>query len=256
MKINLKQQDYHKYQWKRGELLPVMLRVIGAVVVLAWFFYRSLWAILPLGVVGAWYFQKIQADKTQRCREELSIQFKECILSVATALNAGYSIENAFMESRRDMEVLYGEDSLIYRELELIRRGLVNNVTLEELLADLGSRSSSEEIRQFATVFAIAKRSGGRLDEVIRRTSELIGQRLDAYQELQIVLSGRRMELNIMKLVPFGVLCYVGAAYPGYFSPLYHNLQGVLIMTGCLILYLAAYVLGEKILQGIMEEMS
>lgn len=256
MKINSRQQDYHSYKWKRRELLPVVFRVAGAVAMLAWFFYQSLWAVLPLGVVGVWYFRKIERDKAKRRKEELGIQFKECILSVATALNAGYSIENAFMESRRDMEILYGEDSLIYRELEQIRRGLVINITLEELLFELGKRSGSEEIRQFATVFAIAKRSGGRMDEVIRSTSELIEQRLDAYQELQIVLSGRRMEQNIMKLVPFGVLSYVGAAYPGYFSPLYHNLQGVLIMTGCLFLYLAAYVLGEKILQDIVREVS
>lgn len=256
MKTNLKQQDYHSYKWKSRELLPVGLRVVGAIVVLAWFFYRSLWAVLPLTAVGVWYFRKIERDKAQRCREELALQFKECILSVATALNAGYSIENAFMESRRDMEILYGEDSLIYGELEHIRRGLVTNITLEELLFDLGKRSGSEEIRQFATVFTIAKRSGGKMDEVIRSTSQLMEQRLDAYQELQIVLSGRRMEQNIMKVMPFGVLGYVGVTYPGYFSPLYHNLQGILIMTGCLVLYLAAYVSGEKILESIMREVS
>lgn len=256
MKTNLKQQDYHNYPWKKRELLPAFCRVVGVVVLLAWFFYHSMWALLPLGVLGIWYFRKIESDKIQRCREELSMQFKECILSVSTALNAGYSIENAFMESRKDMEILYGEESLIYRELELIRRGLVINITLEELLFDLGKRSNIEEIRQFATVFSIAKRGGGKLDEVIRSTAELIGQRLEAYQELQIVLSGRRMEQNIMKLIPFVVLGYVGATYPGYFSPLYYNLQGVLIMTGCLILYLAAYVLGEKILHEILREMS
>lgn len=256
MKVNLKWRDYHRYTWGKRELLWVGLRVVGVVAVLAWFFYRSMWAVLPLGMVGVWYFRKIEKDKTEQCREELTIQFKECILSVATALNAGYSVENAFMESRRDMEILYGKNSLIYEELELMRRGIVINITLEELLFDLGKRSDSEEIRQFATVFAIAKRNGGKMDEVIRSTSGLMEQRMEAYQELQIVLSGRRMEQNIMKLVPFVVLGYVGAAYPGYFSPLYHNLQGILIMTGCLILYLAAYVLGEKILQGIMQEMS
>jgi len=225
------------------------------VVLLAWFFYRSLWAVLPLGVLGGLYFQKIAGDRARRCREELALQFKECILSVATALRAGYSIENAFLESRKDMEVLYGEDSLIYGELELIRRGLVINITLEEQLFDLGKRSGCEEIHQFATVFAVAKRNGGKMEEIIKSTADLIGQRLDSYQELQIVLSGRRMEFTIMKLMPFGVLSYVGAAYPGYFLPLYHNVQGVLIMTGCLILYLAAYVLGENILSRIIGEM-
>ena len=145
---------------------------------------------------------------------------------------------------------------MIYQELELIRRGLVINITLEELLEDLAERSDSEEIRQFAQIFAIAKRSGGNLAEVFRTTTEIIGQRIDARQELGAMLSGRQMEQNVMKCMPFGILLYIGSSHPGYFDGLYHNWQGVAIMTGCMVLYLGAYVLGDKILQRIDEELT
>lgn len=226
-----------------------------AVCLLAFFFYRSIWMVLPISIVGIAFFRDIEHKKRDSCRECLTMQFKECILSASASLKAGYAVENAFMESRADMRLLYGEHSLIYQELELISRGLVVNITLEEQLADLAGRSGSGEIMQFAQVFAIAKRSGGSIPEIIKSSAELIGRRIDARQEMYTMLSGRRMEQNIMRLMPFGILAYIGLSYPGYFDSLYHNWQGAAIMTGCMAVYLAAYVAGERILKGIEEEM-
>lgn len=235
-----------------------MIEIVKAVLVaaaLAYFFYRSVWAMLPLAIVGVWFFRMEKGKKIEKFRENLNIQFKECILSVASCLKAGYAVENAFVESRNDMKLLYGESSSIYTELECIRRGLIINITLEELLTDLGIRSASDDIMQFAQVFAIAKRNGGNLPEIIQTTAVLIGRRIDAKQEIRTLLSGRQMEQTIMKLMPFGILFYIGKSYPGYFDTLYHNWQGAAIMTGCLGIYLTAYVLGDKILKKIAAEM-
>lgn len=255
MRISLKQQDYCEGEWSVGEFVLLLFKSIAIVFFLAYFFYRSVWACLPLAVVGVFYFRKTAEQKREKCKEELTLQFKECILSVAASLRAGYAIENAFLECRSDMELLYGKSSSIYRELELIRRGLIINITLEEQLHNLAERSGSEEIKQFATVFSIAKRGGGNLPEIISNSAELIGQKLDARQEMQTMLSGRRMEQSIMKCMPFAVLSYIGFSYPGYFDMLYNNWQGAAIMTGCLAIYLAAYVMGERILQRISKEM-
>lgn len=189
-------------------------------------------------------------------REELNSQFKECILAVAASLKAGYAVENAFVDSRNDMKLLYGENSYIYTELEHIRRGLVINIALEELLADLAVRSGSDEIFQFAQVFVIAKKSGGRMPDIIQTTAGMIGRRIDARSEIHTLLSGRQMEQTIMKCMPFGILLYIGSSYPGYFDSFYHNWTGIGIMTGCLMVYLAAYVLGDKIMRQIARKMS
>lgn len=256
MKTSLRRRDYREYAWNTRELIFAVVKAAIIVIFLSYFFYRSLWACLPLSTVGVFYFRMLTHKKRDQCKEKLTLQFKECILSVAASLKAGYAIENAFLESRADMELLYGRDSLIYEELELIRRGLVINITLEEQLFELADRSGSEEIGQFAVVFSIAKRNGGNLSEIIGTTAELIGQKLDARQEMQTMLGGRQMEQAIMRLIPFGVLGYIGVSYPGYFDMLYHNWQGVAIMTGCLAIYLAAYALGEKIMNRIAQEMA
>lgn len=255
MSTNLTRRDYRKCRWSVRELMPAIGKSALVVVLLAYFFYRSVWAVLPLSVVGVLFFRMEGQRRREVAREELNCQFKECILSVAASLKAGYAVENAFVESRNDMKLLYGEKSLIYMELEHIRRGMVINITLEELLTDLAVRSGSDDIIQFAQVFAIAKKSGGRLPEIIQTTAEMIGRRIDARREIRTLLSGRQMEQNIMKLMPFGILLYIGSSYPGYFDTFYHNLQGVAIMTVCLAVYLAAYILGDKILQQIARKM-
>ena len=65
----------------------------------------------------------------------------------------------------------------------------------------------------------------------------------------------KKMELAIMKVMPFGILLYINMGNRGYFDSLYHNLTGAVIMTGCLGIYLGAYLLGEHIMKGIVSQM-
>ncbi len=251
MKKNSKLRDYRFCENSLREILPCLLQSAGAMAILAYFFYRSLWALPALVPVGIFYYRSLR--ERRRCRQvlALTLQFKETILSVSTSLLAGYAVENAFLESRQDIEMLYGKESFMYKELETIRRGIVMNVTLEDLLSDLGCRSGSEDLAEFAAVFAIAKRSGGNLSDIIRNTAELTMRRIESMQEIQTLLSGRKLEQSIMRCIPFVLILYISAGNPGYFDGLYHNFQGVLVMSGCLCLYLISWVMGDKIIDGI-----
>ena len=118
MKTSLKRLDYHQYEFDKREVVTVVLEASGIVLFFAWFFYRNLLWAIPLAPLGIFWVRYQKRKKGQRQREELTEQFKECILSVSASLQAGYAVENAFLESREDMRNLYGERSLIYEELE------------------------------------------------------------------------------------------------------------------------------------------
>lgn len=255
MRTNSGQRDYRYYQWQRGERLRTILVCAAVTVLLAYFFYRSLWAVIPLGAVGLYLFLDIRRKKVKKARDELAAQFRECILSVVSSLQAGYSVENAFLESEKDMELMYGKFSLIGAELKFVRRGLQINITLEELLADIAVRSGSGDIGEFAQIFALAKRNGGNMTEIIKNSAGQIGKRIELRQEVQVLLGGKQMEFMIMKLMPFGILLYVGMGNPGYFEPLYHNLSGIAVMTGCLAVYSGAYFLGESVMGKIEAQL-
>ena len=255
MDTSLKRRDYHKYYWKKGEKIRTILFCAGITGVLAYFFYRSFLALIPLSGIGLLAFGRVRGLKAERIREELAVQFRECILAVATSLQAGYSVENAFLECRQDMQLMYGEEAAICRELGFIKKGLHINISLEELLRDMADRSGCEEIAQFAQIFALAKRNGGNMAESIRSSAGQIGKQIELRQEIQMLLGGKKMELNVMKVMPFGILLYIDMGNRGYFDPLYGNLIGIAVMTGCLGLYLGAYLLGEHIMKGIMRDM-
>ncbi len=246
-------RDYHSVQWDRMTVLREAARAAISVAVLAYFFYRSFLAVIPLSCIGFLLFRKRAKELASSDRRELESQFGEAIRGVETALKAGYSVENAFIQSGRDMGRQFGEKSFIYREMEVIRKGLVMNITLEESLKDLAKRSGSEAIEDFARVFAIAKRCGGSMPDVISASVSTISLQIETREEIAAALSGRRMEQNIMKIMPFGILAYVGMSSPGYFDPLYGNITGTVIMTGLMILYLAPFYLGDRIL-GKLEE--
>lgn len=254
MKINLKRQDCHEYQWKKGEKPASLLLTLSVIGFFAYFFYRSIWVLPILTPIGIFCYRTIRRKKMERYKEELTVQFRECILALATSLQAGYSAENAFVECEKDMKMMYGPNAPICKELGLIRRGLAINITLEELLHDFAGRSGCEEISQFAQIFSLAKRNGGNMAVIIRSSAAVIGKQIDLRQELRTMLAGKRMELNIMKAMPFGILFYITLGNPGYFDALYHNLFGIAVMTGCLVIYLAAYFLGERVMEKMTAE--
>lgn len=212
------------------------------------YFYRSLWAAIPLCGIGLWYWKRDSQRKAQRDRHQLILQFRDMVRSVAGAMEAGYSVENAFLESYEDMSMMYGRGSMICRELKLIQRGLAVSMTLEELLEDLGRRSRTEQIQEFASVFAIARKNGGSMRTVISSFAVMIQRQVDTKEEILTRTAGRRMEQNIMNIMPFGIMTYIGISNRGYFDMLYHNLFGVVVMTVCLAVYMSAFGLAEVIL--------
>jgi tight adherence protein B len=62
-------------------------------------------------------------------------------------------------------------------------------------------------------------------------------------------LAARRLESQIMNVVPLAILLYLQLTSPGYFDILYGNLAGICIMSACLLVYLFAYALSERMFQ-------
>lgn len=220
----------------------------------AFFFYRSIWALPPMSLVGWLYLRRGRHHRRRRRNRQLLVQFKECIQAVAASMRAGYAVENAFLDSIGDVQSMFGEGCAMERELRQLRQGLGNNVTLEVLLAEMGQRCGLEEMQEFAEVFAIAKRNGGSIPVIIDAASNSIDRRLAVEEEMETLLSSRKLEQRVMNVMPFLIVWYVEMGNPGYFDMLYGNLAGVALMTACMGIYLAAYALSEWIFDKAFEE--
>ncbi len=239
--------DYRKYRFCGKEFAWYAAQGIGLTVLIAWFFYRSFLAVLPLLPLAALFLMKIQEKLGKERREKLALQFRDLILAAAAGLQAGYSVENAFLAAGEDVERLYGADSIMAEEMRLLRRGIRNNIPLEQMLMDLGRRSGVGDVEDFAEVFSIAKRSGGAMNDMIRRSAAVTGDKIEISREIRTFLASRKYEQKIMNLIPFLIVAYLQFTSRGFFDVLYGNPAGILIMTVCLGVYLAAFLLSGKI---------
>ena len=117
-------KKFNKKRHKEVFLLPVS----RAERRLNYFFYRSLWAFVPLLAVGLMYYRMEETALYRRKKEVAREQFKELLLLVSTGQKAGFSAENAFLSGYEDMKELYGKDSSVCRMLQILKSGRENNI--------------------------------------------------------------------------------------------------------------------------------
>lgn len=210
------------------------------------FFDSWLAVIIISPITIPWTVLQRKNESIRKCRQ-IGIQFKDAIFSVLTSLKAGFSIENSFLEARRDMDLLYGKNSDISFYLSRISKGLKNSVPLEKLIFGMGKETGNADIQDFALVFAVAKRSGGNMTEIIDRTIGVISGKLEVEKEIDVLISAKRLEARIMNMVPFFIIFYISITSPGFFNALYHNFFGIILMSICMVIYCISYILSEKI---------
>ena len=95
---------------------------------------------------------------------------------------------------------------------------------------------------------ALAKRSGGKLVPVIRRTVQIMEDRIQVKEEIRTLTASRRFEQKIMNGMPVLMVLYIDTTSPGFFDGMYTTMAGRAVMTGCLAVYLLSCWLSGKIL--------
>ena len=241
--------NYKSYSFTISEVIRYGLEGCLILGMVSWLFYDSMLTfvlfILPFLYL---YLKRKKEELCKKRKNLLNLQFREMILAVSSHLQAGFSVENAFRESYRDICVLFGKKSLIAKEITWILRRVENNEALEKALMQLALRSDVEDIYEFAEVFAIAKRGGGEIRNIITRTANIIGERMEVKQEIQTIMSEKQMEQKIMQFMPFAIIGYLSLTSPGFLDSLYHNTLGCVLMTLCLCVYILACFWANKIL--------
>ncbi len=222
--------------------------LLAEVILILTLFYKNILFVMMLGVpVFFLGFVKLRREWEVRRRWQMNLEFKEGLQGIAAALSAGYSIENAIGESKKDLEVLYGKDSVLCQEFQIIMAQLELNRPIETVFDEFARRSKVEDIQSFAEVFRTARRSGGDLVAITKMTSDRIGEKIEVKREINTLLAGKKMEGQIMNLVPLGMILYFWLCSPGFLDCLYEGLKGRLVMSVFLVVYLLAYGMNQKI---------
>ena len=211
--------------------------------------YNSFWALLILLPYIPFHFHKRISELREKRKWELNLQFGDAIQSLSAVLESGYSIENAVTEAYNDLKLSYSEDAMIMKELKLMQNLIKNNVPVESAFSELAERSGLEDIKSFSDVFSTAKRTGGNIIAIIRSTTSVIRTRVELKRELKTLITSKKYESDIMRLIPFGVLIYLRIFSPDMVASLYGNAFGIGFMTVVLAVYLALSMVSGRIIR-------
>lgn len=242
--------DYQTYTFCWKEKIMYAFAAYIVAFIFLYLFYQNLILSAVMSLVGVFFYLKVKRKKLCQVRKKtLNVQFQDAMDAMISALATGYSAPMSIIQARKDLSMLYDNNSLIMQELTYMENRLADNFRIEELFLDWGRRSGVQEILTFAQVFETAQQSGGNLVNIMRQTSTNIHANIEIMREIDVLIAGKKMENNCMLVVPLGIIVYMLLFSPGFLDPLYHNLFGYLFMTGALALYLTAFFLAQNIMK-------
>ncbi len=185
----------------------------------------------------------------------MNLHFKDFLASLHTGMAAGYSLENGVRSAERDLERLYGGSDPLVMELREIVRQMSFQQPAESLFRDLGNRSGVEDIRSFGEVLMIAKRTGGDMGEILQSAWRNLCEKIDTREEIETILASRRYEQQVMSMMPAGILFYLQVSFGDFMEPLYGNPAGILVMTGCLLVWTTSFLWGRHMVQNAVMQL-
>lgn len=220
---------------------------------IAYLFYNSCFGMLvaiPVFFgVYAFYFYQIQKKRLAKIKEE----FREVLMSVANGLAAGSSVERTFLDAEENIKTLYKEDSVLREDIHEINQKVQMGMAVEKQFYAFSQKSKVEDIETFGELFLYAKRIGGDYVKNIRKLSLRMDEKIALKEEMESLLAEKMLELRIMSVVPLGILFYLRLSAATFLVPLYQNVGGVLVMTGCFLLYVGSVLLGIVIIRRTLE---
>ncbi|TDL57884.1 pilus assembly protein TadB [Paenibacillus dendritiformis] len=236
--------QYCEYILSRREKVAALSSGAAVMATVGYLFYHHWLGMLLLAAAGLRYTRIRRHTLLARKRARLAQQFKQALYSLSSSLSAGRSMENAFREAIADLKLLYpGTEVEMERELRIIAMRMENGEPLEQAVIDLSRRAAQEDISNFADVLVTCKRTGGDLIEVVRRTSSVIGEKMDIKQEIDVLVAQKRLEMKVMMAAPFLFLAFLNLASPDFMAALYEGVGRVIATVALLLLLLGAWLI-------------
>ena len=84
---------------------------------------------------------------------------------------------------------------------------------------------------------------------IIKNAVRQIGEKIDVKREIDTMMTAKQLEFRIMSAIPFAMILYIRLSFPNFMNVLYGNVLGGIIMSLSLVVYMAAYIFGKRIVE-------
>lgn len=262
--INNKVLNYKVYRMSFSETLIYSILAVAAGGAVGLIFYGGLFksagestiathisnvvVFLIIGLLARKFYLPLRTKQLKNKRtNKLKKQFMEFLASLSTSLSSGMNVNDSLESVCSDLSLQFSDDSNIVLEVKELLSGMENGVDIEIMLEDFGSRSGIDDISNFAKVFSICYRTGGNLQDVVSRSSDIISEKIMISEEIETKLTSNKTQFKAMNAVPI-ILVLMLRIMSEQFAASFASFIGVAAITIAIVFFVFAYQLGEKIM--------
>ena len=159
--------------------------------------------IVPLAIMSVllilWLWLRVRINKR---RQAFTEQLGDCLTTVANALRAGYSFQQAMDVVSKEME------PPISTEFERVSTDVAMGVALEEALEQMNQRIGSADFDLVVTAVLIQREIGGNLAQILDTISYTINERIRMKREINALTAQGRFSAWVLLLLPVAVAVF------------------------------------------------
>ena len=137
--------------------------------------------------------------KRKRRLSKLVQQLPDTLDFIGRALRAGHALPSALQMAGQEMF------DPIAREFRITHDEINFGVSIQQALANLGSRVPITDVGYFVVAVLVQREAGGNLSEILNNLSKLIRDRLKFYGKVRVLSTEGRMSAWVLCLLPFAL---------------------------------------------------
>ncbi len=180
------------------------------------------------------YLKKVRLQK-------FTDQLEEALLSISSALKAGFSINQALDGvAKENRSPISFEFSLLMNEVRL-------GVPLEDALGNMNRRLGSPDFELVSVAIITARQTGGELTAVLERLAAVIRERVRIQQKIRSLTAQGRMQAWIIGGVPFLLMFAMFNIAHDMMESFFLTWYGMLTLIGVIVLDVLGFLWIRKI---------
>ncbi|MDR1000313.1 MAG: pilus assembly protein TadB [Clostridiales bacterium] len=232
-----------------AELVKYLGMCAAGLCLVGYIFYHNLLLCLLLMPASFFFLGPIKKNLAAKRKRELMFQFRDALTSLTSSLSSGSVVETAIEEAIRDLQVIYPyENVMIINEFSLIVQRKRYGSSVEEALKDFSLRANLQCITDFVDVFSSVNSVGGNNIDIIRNSVNMINDKIEIENGINILVSGKKLEQRILTAAPLGFIWILSIVSGDYLTPMFTTIQGHMVMTGVLMVNIIAYMISSSIM--------
>lgn len=249
---NIKNKDISKnisMNYSKKEYIIRAIPICIGIFILMYISSRLIELSFLISILGLLYPKALVNNKLKRREQLLNNQFRDALNSIVSSLKAGLSINSALIKCADDLENLYSllKDKPMLNEFKKIKSDLNMGMPVDDVLIDFMNRIENDDVCDFVNSVIIVRQKGGNLVEVMDNVNRMIADKNEIKREIEILTVSKRMEADILTIVPIVVIVFLSIFSKSYISSLYDSFIGKIFIVIGLVCLVINYYISRKI---------